>query len=145
MNKRLVHGVSKAIFDSDLVATRMGLFLAELLWAVMLFWPGDTFERPTYAQMGKIVPEIVWAFAFLFTAIMQINIIINEAYHEYWAKCFAVWNAVLWSSAVTLMLFGVYPPPAAIGGEIALTVSAVWIAIRPIILDRGIRHATILQ
>ena len=144
MNKRLVHGISKAIFDSDLVATRFWLFLAEFLWAVMLFWPGDTFERPTYVQMGKIAPEMVWAFLFLLTAVIQLNIIINETYHEFWARCFSIWNAVLWTSTVTLMIFGVYPPPAAIGGEIALTVSAIWIAIRPIILDRGTKHATIL-
>ena len=145
MNKRLVHGMSKAIFDSDLVATRLGLFLGELLWAVMLLWPGDTFDRPTYSQMGEIAPEIAWAFAFLVSAFLQIGIVIYEQFHTTWAKCFAIWNALLWSCAIVLMLLGVYPPPAAIGGEIALTVSAVWIAVRPIILDRGAKHVAVLQ
>ena len=145
MKTRIVNGVSKAIFDSDLIATRLGLFLAELLWAVMLFWPGDTFNRPTYSEMGKIAPEMFWAFAFLLSSILQVSIVIYEHFHEVWAKVFAAWNAVLWLAAINLMIAGVYPPPAAIGGEIALTVSAVWIAIRPFILNRGAKYATNMQ
>ena len=129
---RAICGMSRALFDSDLIATRLALFIAEALWAVMLFWPGDTFERPTYSAMGQYAPEVVWACAFGVSAVLQLSIVLYQQCAAMWARVFAVWNAALWLAAVVLMIAGVYPPPAAIGGEIALTVSAVWIAVRPL-------------
>ena len=141
MTNRALHGMSCALFDSDLIASRLALFLAEALWAIMLFWPGDTFDRPTYSEMAKLAPELVWATAFGVSAVLQICIVIYQQCHKPWAHAFAAWNAALWGASVLLMLKGVYPPPAAIGGELALAVSALWIAIRPAILQKGERHA----
>lgn len=139
---RAISGMSRALFDSDLIATRLALFLAEALWAVMLFWPGDTFERPTYSAMGQYAPEVVWACAFGVSAVLQLSIVLYQQCAAMWARVFAVWNASLWVAAVVLMIAGVYPPPAAIGGEIALTVSALWIAVRPLYFLRWERlHA----
>ena len=140
MSKAL-DGMSRALFDSDLIASRLGLFLAEALWAIMLFWPGDTFDRPTYSEMAKLAPELVWATAFCLSATLQICIVIYRQCERTWAHLFSCWNAMLWCSSVLLMLNGVYPPPAAIGGELALAVSALWIAVRPAILQKGERHA----
>ena len=145
MSPRIVSGMSRALFDSDLIATRLALFLAEALWSIMLFWPGDTFARPTYSWMGAVAPELVWALAFGISAILQICIVIYEQCHRTWAHVFAVWNALLWWSAIALMLAGVYPPPAAIGGEAALAVSAMWIAVRPLIISRGERKHAAMQ
>lgn len=145
MSPRIVSGMSRALFDSDLIATRLALFLAEALWAIMLFWPGDTFARPTYSWMGDVAPEPVWALAFAASAVCQLSIVIYEQQDKAWAHVFAVWNALLWWSAIVLMLAGVYPPPAAIGGEAALAVSALWIAVRPLIISRGERkYAAVL-
>ena len=139
--KKAIDGMSRALFDSDLIATRMTLFLAEALWSIMLFWPGSTFDRPTYSEMAKLAPELMWALAFGVSAVLQISIVIYEQCHKTWAQVFAAWNALLWCASVVLMVKGVYPPPAAIGGEVALAVSALWIAIRPAILHRGERYA----
>ena len=139
--KKAIDGMSRALFDSDLIATRLALFLAEALWSIMLFWPGDTFARQTYSEMGKLAPELVWALAFGVSAVLQISIVIYQQCSRTWAQVFAWWNATLWGASVVLMLVGVYPPPAAIGGEVALAVSALWIAIRPAILHRGERYA----
>ena len=139
--KKAIDGMSRALFDSDLIATRLALFLAEALWAIMLFWPGDTFDRPTYSEMGKLAPELVWATAFGISAVLQICIVIYQQCAKPLAHAFAAWNAALWCASVALMLKGVYPPPAAIGGEVSMAVSALWIAIRPAILHRGERHA----
>lgn len=136
MNQRIVNGMSRALFDSDLIATRLALFLAEALWAVMLFWPGDTFARPTYGLMGTVADELVWAVAFGVTSILQLGIVVYAQCRAPWARTFAAWNATLWVGTVGLMLASVYPPPAAIGGELALTVSAVWVAVRPAMLAR---------
>ena len=130
--KKAIDGMSRALFDSDLIATRLALSLAEALWAIMLYWPGDTFDRPTYSEMGKLAPELVWATAFGISSVLQISIVIYEQCHKTWAHIFAAWNSLLWWSSIGLMLAGVYPPPAAIGGEAALAVSALWIAVRPL-------------
>ena len=140
MNKAL-DAMSDALFDSDLIASRLALFLAEALWSIMLFWPGDTFTRPTYSEMGGLAPEWVWACAFGLSATCQLCIVLYQQTNETWAKLFAWWNAALWVTSILLMLKGVYPPPAAIGGEIALATSALWIAVRPCILAKGERHA----
>ena len=137
---KAIDGMSRALFDSDLIATRLTLFLAEALWAIMLFLPGDTFDRPTYSEMGKLAPELVWATAFGISAVLQICIVVYRQCCKPWAHIFAAWNALLWCASVVLMVKGVYPPPAAIGGEVALAVSALWIAIRPAILQKGECH-----
>ena len=71
MTNRALHGMSRALFDSDLIASRLALFIAETLWAIMLFWPGGTFDRPTYSEMAKVAPELVWATAFGISAVLQ--------------------------------------------------------------------------
>ncbi len=138
---RAISGMSRALFDSDLIATRLALFIAGALWAIMLFWPGDTFDRPTYSEMGKLAPELVWATAFGISSVLQICIVVYRQCCKPWAHIFAAWNALLWCASVVLMVKGVYPPPAAIGGEVAMAVSALWIAIRPAILQKGERYA----
>lgn len=122
------------MFESDLVATRLSLALAELLWAVMLLWPGDTFTRPTYFMMSLVASESTWAFVFLFSGIYQGYLVAAQKVRTRQAELFAWFNAVVWCCTVGFMLASVYPPPAAIGGEISLAVSAFWIAIRPALL-----------
>ena len=139
MNLRTLSGMTRALFDSDLVATRLTLALAELLWALMLFWPGDTFTRPTYTAMGHAAPELCWAAVFLVSAAVQYRIVACELCGTRFASWFSAFNALLWVATVGLMVYSVYPPPAAIGGEIALTCSAVWIWVRPIIMKHGER------
>lgn len=141
VNDKLVPAVSKAIFDSDLVATRLLLFFAELLWAIMLGWKGDTFGRPTYTAMSHIMSEEAWALVFLVSSAMQLTIVLQDSFHTQFARYFAAWNASLWSTVVIGMLISVYPPPAAIAGEIALAFAAVWIWLRPYILTEGLRRA----
>lgn len=134
---KYVNGVSDALFKSDFVATRLILAMAELIWALMLFWPGNTFSRPTYTVMGEIAPELCWAVLFLFTAGIQYYIVATKATQTKAAWYFSCWNALLWVTAVGSMLISVYPPPAAIGGEIALMFAAVWIWACPLIVKHG--------
>ena len=131
MTNRALHGMSRALFDSDLIASRLALFIAEALWAIMLFWPGDTFDRPTYSEMTKVAPEQVWATASGVSAELQICIVIYQQCSRAWAHTFAAWNAVLWCASVVLMLKAVYPPPAAIGGEVEMDTEQVEWTSRP--------------
>lgn len=132
--KQFWRGMSRAAFDSDFIATRITLALAELAWAIMLFWPGDTFERPTYQFMSELAPELAWALVFLLSSAAQISIALSGSCNTVFARAFGVWNAALWIITVGTMLWAVYPPPAAIGGEFALMLAAIWIGIRPAIL-----------
>ena len=131
---RGLRNLSSALFDTDLISTRITLAMAEVLWALMLFWPGDTFVRPTYAIISGVMSETAWAFTFLISGILQIGIVLFNQYGRPWAQVFANWNAVLWVFVVGASLMSVYPPPAAIGGEIALACAAFWIWVRPLII-----------
>ena len=123
------------IWRADLLGTRITLAMGEFFWAVMLFWHGDTFTRPTYSHMAIIMREEWWGVLFLFSAATQCYIVLSNKMHSTWAWYFAGWNCLLWGFTAWSMLASVYPPPAAIGGEIALALSAFWIWLRPIILS----------
>lgn len=141
MNKTVIPALSRALFDSDLVSTRLILGIAEMLWAIMLIWPGETFSRPTYHIMSHVMLEEAWAFVFMLSAITQIAIVVQETFHTPFARYFAGWNAGLWMFIVVSMIFSVYPPPAAIAGEITLAAAALWIFVRPYIIMEGIYRA----
>lgn len=135
MPEKYIRACSRALWDSDLIASRLTLFLAELLWAIMLLWPGDTFNRPTYNAMSSFTIEEVWGLIFAISSFLQLYIVVSESFKTKFARYFAAWNAFLWVYIVVGMLGSVYPPPAAIGGEIALTVLALWIFVRPYFLS----------
>lgn len=137
---KLSHRVAVAIFDSDLIATRLLLAFAEFLWAAMLFWPGETFGRPTYTLMSEAMPEDAWGVIFGLTACCQIAVVAEGRFLAREARAFAAWNASLWLFVVA-MLLSVQPPPAAISGEIALALAAVWVWVRPMILASWYRKA----
>lgn len=141
MPEKTISALSRVLFDSQMVTARLLLALAEFLWGVLLLWPGDTFERPTYSIMALVMSELPWAGFFLTSAAMQVWILASEDYHSRPARAFAAWNAIFWASIACSMLLSVYPPPAAISGEIALAIAAVWIWLRPHLICRWITDA----
>lgn len=134
---KFLSAVSRLIWDTDLVATRFLLGIAELMWVLMLLWPGDTFERPTYRVMSEVMSEAGWALVFLLSAATQITVVLMDDLHSRFARYFSGWNAILWTFVVVSMLLSVTPPPAAIAGEISLAFGALWVWIRPYILVEG--------
>lgn len=138
---RFIHSATRALFDSDLVASRLIIALAEWWWFALLLWPGNTMERPTYHVMSHVLAEDGWAFVFMMSAIMQTSIVLTESYHSLFARLFAGFNAGLWTFVVISMLLSVSPPPAAISGEIALAFASIWIWIRPHIIIEGLARA----
>ena len=137
MHKTILPNISRAMFDTDLTNTRVTLAFAEFLWAVMLFWPGDTFNRPTYFMMSNVMSEVTWGFVFLASSMVQLYVALFNHQNRDWAKVFANWNAVLWVFVVGAAMLSVSPPPAAMAGEISLACAAFWIWFRPLILDRA--------
>jgi len=127
------NALKRVIWDSDLVGSRFTLAMAEFFWSLMLLWPGNTFERPTYLQMSSVMAEEWWGMLFLISSMVQLSIVLSSKMNSTFAWYFAGWNFFFWGYAVWSMLASVYPPPAAIGGEIALALSAGWIWLRPIL------------
>lgn len=138
MLKTMITKLSHILFESDLVMTRIILGFSELLWFILLIWQGDTFNRPTYHNMSLLFPENVWAFIFLVSAFCQFKIVLTKEFHTPFAHIFAAWNASLWIYVVGSMLLSVYPPPAAIAGEIALSFSSLLIWMRPYLITQGL-------
>ena len=93
----------KVAMFSDLHATRFTLGFAELLWAITLLWPGDTFGRPTYTIMAKMWSEETWGVIFLLSSITQFSILMSMRYHDRFSVIFAGWNAALWIFVVLSM------------------------------------------
>ena len=139
--EHVTNKISAAIFDSDLIASRILLGLAEALWAITLWWPGETFGRQTYEGLANIMHEDAWGLVFALSAATQLSIVAFGHYHHTYARIFAAWNSVLWFYICASMLISVYPPPAAISGEIVLAVAAAWIWLRPILLSYWFRKA----
>ena len=141
MPERVISALSRALWDTNMVTSRILLSAAEFLWGALLLWPGETFGRPTYKIMASVMPEGCWGLVFLATSAMQIAIIVKEKFHSREARYFAFFNACLWVFVVGSMLLSVYPPPAAISGEIALMLAAIWIWIRPFTMCKWIINA----
>ena len=93
---RIVDKLSCALFDSDLISTRLTLAMAEMLWCFMLLCPGDTFTRPTYDVMSNIAGETWWAAFFGISSILQFAVVLRNELQSNWARVFAMWNASLW-------------------------------------------------
>lgn len=145
MNDKVISALRKALFDDQFIFTRIVLGMSEITWALLLMWPGRSFDRPTYAAMSHIMPEESWAFVFLVTGVVQFTIVLREDYYCGLARYFAAWNAALWFTVVVGMLLSVSPPPAAISGEIVLALASFWIWLRPFLIIRGLEYARSLR
>lgn len=129
MNKEVKRNTF-TILESPLIGTRFTLGLAELIWAISLFWAGDTFERKTYSSMAAVMPENVWGCIFLVSAIIQWTLLMRFNFNSRFSVIFAGFNMLLWFFVVVSMYMAVYPPPAGISGELALAFAAMWIFIK---------------
>lgn len=129
---------SIALFG-NMHSARFILAMAETIWACTLLWPGDTFARPTYHLMSAIATEATWSIIFAVTAAAQWYILFSGRYHDRFSILFAACNAVLWWWVCISMYMSVYPPPAAISGELALAFAATWVFVRSGVTKPGRR------
>ena len=136
--------LSKLIWDTDLTSFRFILALAELIWALELFWPGNTLDLKysTYNFVG-IIPEVIWALIFLISGTFQFFIVMYEKIDTKFSKFFAFVNALIWTYFVLSIIIQTYPPIIAMASSITLVIAANWIWIRPYILAEGLYRAGI--
>ena len=141
MPEKVVDSLTAALWNTNMVVTRLLMGIAEFWWGLLLMCPGDTFGRPTYTYMAKVMSEEAWAFAFLLSSVIQVTIVIRKDFYCGLGRYFAAWNMVLWCFVVGSMLLSVSPPPAAISAEIAFAMASIWIWVRPFLLIKGIERA----
>lgn len=133
--------MARVVWETDLIGVRLLLAIGEFSWAVMLFNPGPTFGRPTYTVMASAMSEELWTLVFLLSGVTQVTLILLRDNSSAFCRYFSAWNCVLWLYVPISMILSVSPPPAAIGGDIALAFGAFWVWIRPYVLAAGLEHA----
>jgi hypothetical protein len=129
--------ISDIFWGSDLIASRFFISLASLCWSFLLFWPGETFGRPTYTLMGKLAPEWAWALMFGIQGALGMYSILYKSRNKFLLIGDGILGCILWTGSCVAMLLSVYPPPAAISAEIIAAFMSWWILVRyPIDLEK---------
>lgn len=141
MTNSIYRKTSFLLFKADLINTMFILGIAELIWAISLFWPGNTFDSPVYGLMSSISNEEIWALIFLLSGVTQITIAMHNCVDHWFSRLFAGWNAALWVYIVIAGYASIYPPPSNISGDAALALASVWIWVRPFITQKGEAYA----
>lgn len=128
------------MFYSDLVASRMSLFIAEMYWGISLLWPGNTFDEPIYTLMAKCMHENLWGLFFLIAAVIHASVIVLQKIETPWERLFSGFISLVWCSCIVLMMCS-GAPSAHIGGNFSIAAAAAWILARPFVEKRGERLA----
>jgi len=130
--------LSFAIWDCDSSLVRLVLTINSLVWATLLLLPGSTFERLPYVNMAAIMSETAWSFAFLFLAVLQLGDLFLANKFEAFTILLSTVVALFYTTVTMLILLALHPPTAALAGQIALAIGAIWISVRPYFLKKAI-------
>lgn len=108
--------IQTLLFRSDLNFVRFLMGCSSLLFAILLFLSGDTFQREVYRYLLLFFPETIWAILFLIHGIVCLYVVLNKKTNtipffviDGFLGCF------LWNLVSSCMFFSVYPPPVAPG------------------------------
>ena len=127
------------MWKSDMEATRLSLSLGALLWAALLFWPGELFSpsRTTYSVMAEIMPEYCWASLFLIQGSVMLYSLLYGHKSRISFITDALLGCVLWTASTAACFlahfnggFGSYQPPAAMSYEIVAACGSWWHLVR---------------
>lgn len=121
--KRRVHHL--LFSPSPLELAQLCTVWAGYLWTVMLLWPGETMSRPTYRIMAELTNDYGWAVIFFTVSSIQAFRLAFCLSAGRWNNLIHLLYPAIWTFTTASMLLSVYPPPAAISGEIVITVLSV--------------------
>lgn len=139
MNARNIpNRIKHILWCSDLEATRFGLAIGSLLWAVLLFWPGTLFtpERTTYRLMAEVAQEEVWALAFLIQGFAMLYSLLWGYKSRISFTLDALFGCVLWTTSTLACFIAhyksiyTYQPPAAMAYELIGAMFSWWHLVR---------------
>ena len=122
--------VCNLLWRMETTSTRIALALGSLGWGVMLWWPGDTFARPAYSLMAQMLPELGWGSLFLLHGVYSLYSIITNQRGKLAFLTEGALGCALWTGSCAGIILSVYPPPAAIAGEISLAFFSWWHLVR---------------
>ena len=120
---------------SDITMTKLVIAAGSILWAVMLFWPGDTFgpTRQTYSLMAHWMSEYTWATLFMIHGFISTWAILWDRRDGWLVVGDCVLGCLLWTGSCSMMIWAYIPsspPPAAISAEIVLAMLSWWFLVR---------------
>jgi len=122
------------IAHSDTTPTRFMLAITASMWAILLAWPGDTSERPTYAYMVSIAgnhAELKWCTLWALHAGGMWWRIFSSTPSASWALAIHTLGLALFSSAAIGVAMTITPPvPAATAPDFVLALAAFWVLVR---------------
>jgi hypothetical protein len=139
--KTELSNVTYALWDCDVGLLKFLLTIDALVWSSMLIWPGASMNRPIYANMLAIGSEDAWTLFFLVLLFLKSYDLLTYKTPTLANSLITGLTALSHTLCVTLLLVAVYPPAVAVGGELALTLGALWIWVRPMFLKKGIENA----
>lgn len=137
-----------ALLCSDMLATRLWLAFGSLIWAALLFWPGDLFDgsRQTYVVMARMGDEWAWAALFLLNGLAALTTLLLPVRNRLFLILDAFLGCALWTAA-TLACFAAhfngwasYNPPAAMSAEV-VAMLASWLHLIRYWAEEGARNA----
>lgn len=127
------------MWKSDMEATRLSLAMGSLLWAALLFWPGELFapSRTTYTVMAEIMSENCWAAAFLLQGLVMTYSLLWGYKSRISFVADALLGCVLWTGSTAACFLahyhgsiGSYQPPAAMSYELVAAFASWWHLVR---------------
>lgn len=103
-------------------------FMSAVMWVICLLWPGETMQRPTYHVMSAFGDDVSWAIVFILVSLLQgTRLLVASSVPRKLASVINGVVAFIWVFTSISMIASVYPPPAAIAGEIVVTIASVWV------------------
>jgi hypothetical protein len=96
-------------------------------WFIFLIWPGQTLYRPAYAGMKAIGSDELWGIIFLILGVLQYLRLEIWVYTGRKALIIDSITAFIWTFVTISMIMSIYPPPAAIAGDISIAMIAIWV------------------
>lgn len=119
---------------SDTTPVRFLLAMAASLWAIFLYFPGDTFQRPVYRYMIAMAgdyAEFKWSILWTLHACGMWWRIFATDYRPIASLVINILGVVLFtSSALAILLTLTYPFPAAIATEVSCAFASAWVLVR---------------
>lgn len=136
--RNVVPRLSYILWHADLEATRFSLACGSLLWAILLFWPGDLFTpaRHTYVLMSLVAPEELWGALFALQGFVMLYSLLWGYKSRLSFVVDAFLGCVLWTAATVACFIahyqsiGTYQPPAAMSYEVMGALASWWCLVR---------------
>ena len=133
------------MWRSDLEATRFMLASGSLVWAMLLFLPGDLFSpaRTTYTLMAALAREEIWASLFLLQGTVMTYSLLWGYRSRLSFLLDAILGCVLWTASTAACFIAHfngwenYQPPAAMSYEVMGALASWWCLVRYSVDKRG--------